>query len=375
MLLVLILLDVPVRAAEVSYNLKDYQTPLTTRVSLPGDWHPGPAPDYLGSLDAYWWAVLGPGEKVLVSETNARQQGLPQDFTLSTAPDNCWGMFMGFGLVTLSQPADLRIRIRADQTRASAVVPAFAVYQGWDLGSESSRHLTIAFGTDNPLGTQGLFFLADSYSENLGTEASTTLSSLPAGPYEVFVTSRGNTTSNGAYEVELEAFAPGSQPRPSLTHLPLCGPAADQPLALSEVPADLLCRYGKPKTALSPLKDGRLTWLCGGAGLSRDTARCYSQGQDKRLNQAPLMLTADTAVVSLGQTIPLKAEGGSGSGKLSFVLAGASHGTRCQLKTHGATATLRLLGVPGACRIIARKRGDRAYHETESAPLEIRLDR
>lgn len=369
----LIVLSCPAAGVPVDYNLKDYQTPLTTRVSLPPQWQPGPGPNYQGSLDAYWSVTLSAGETQWVSSTEARAQGAPPDFQLITAPDNCWGMFMGFGLITLTEPMDLGITVTPDVLQSSQLVPAFALYRGWDLGTTASRHLTIRFGEDNPLKTVGLSFVTDSYAENLGTTARKTLSRLPAGRYELFVTSRGNTSAQGAYQVRLEAFPAGSQTDSPSGEGPLCGSAHEQSFPLETAPENLLCRYGKPTTPLNRLKDGRLTWLCAGPGTSRSSARCYSEGTDGKRHQAPLTLDPGNVTLTVEGEILETAQGGSGEGRLRYALQGASHGTQCRLKIQKSSARVRIKGNPGSCRLTARKEADRNYYSIESAPFDVTL--
>ena len=123
----------------VFYNLSDHGSPLTSRVSLPPNWLPNAgAVDYRGQLDAYWFAHLQNNhQQVEVSRNDALAQGAPATFHLMTAPDNCWGMFMNFGLVQLDEPADLTITVAADKQQSATFAPAFGMYGG--LGYQ--RHL------------------------------------------------------------------------------------------------------------------------------------------------------------------------------------------------------------------------------------------
>jgi hypothetical protein len=184
------------------YNLTEYTVDLASRVSLPASWQPNPGPvNYTGSLDAYWLARLANDhDTVEIARQNALSLGLPANFSLVTTPDNCWGMDMGFGLVTLAQAANLSVTVVADN---SAIIPAFALYRGWDTSKTASRHRTIFFGTHNPLGTQGLTYLGEGIGTQAGGSINKTFSNLPAGNYEIFVTVGTNQSAGGHYKVTL----------------------------------------------------------------------------------------------------------------------------------------------------------------------------
>ena len=185
----------------VSYNLADYSSPLTKRVTIPPNWFPSPgAQGYSGALDVTWFAGLASdSDQVTLSQGHAIQIGAPRDFTLATGPDNCWGMLMNFGLITLGSTSDLVVSLSADAKQSSSLAPAFALFQGWDTGANSSRHQTITFGSDNPLGSSGLKFIGDAYGNNQSGSVKKTFSNLPAGTYELFVTNRSNSGSYGSY--------------------------------------------------------------------------------------------------------------------------------------------------------------------------------
>ena len=184
------------------YNLTEYTVDAGSRVSLPASWQPNPGTvNYTGSLDAYWLARLANDhDTVNISAGNALSLGLPANFSLPTAPDNCWGMDMGFGLVTLAQTANLSVTVAADN---SSIIPAFAIYRGWDSGKTASRHTTIFFGGNNPLGTQGLTYVGEAIGTQVGSSINQTFTNLPAGNYEIFVTVGSNNSAGGNYKVTL----------------------------------------------------------------------------------------------------------------------------------------------------------------------------
>ena len=193
------------------YNLTDYTSSLDERATLPASWESNPGTvGYSGSLDVHWLARLATNnESVIVSRANAIAQGAPANFSLQTAPDNCWGMTMNFGLVTLAQGANLTITVEAD---ASSIKPGFALYAGWDTSAGASRHDVIFFAYNNPLGTSGLTALGDSLGATAGGSTSRTFSNLAAGNYEVFVTVGANNSASGAYKVTLTTTPAASVP-------------------------------------------------------------------------------------------------------------------------------------------------------------------
>jgi len=205
----------------VFYNAK-------TGGGLTPDWKPQPpsfgtdGKGYQGRLEAYWLALLANDHQTLtLSRADAAYQKLSK-FSLRTAPDNCWGNSMNFGLISLAQRAKLTITVAADNS--PSYIPGFALYQGWDgVGSRAVRHDTIYFGdngpgredsenppadgiisTPNPLGTQGLSY----WGHRLGTTAGGTAEltqTLDPGQYELFVTVGDNfASSDGDYLVTLK---------------------------------------------------------------------------------------------------------------------------------------------------------------------------
>ncbi|MFM8441853.1 MAG: hypothetical protein ACKN9W_00750 [Methylococcus sp.] len=190
-------------ASSVNYNLKGWPTGISSRVTLPPSWVPATnAPDYKGSLDVYWSVQIdGKNETQVVSKADAVAKGAPANFSLITLPDNCWGMNMNFGLIKLGQAADLTITVAAD---GSSMAPIFALYQGWDTGAGASRHDSIFFGENNPLGTTGLTYLGDAQNPTAKTTISKTFKGLAAGNYELFTTVASNSNPGGALKVTVK---------------------------------------------------------------------------------------------------------------------------------------------------------------------------
>lgn len=356
----------------VFYNLSDHGSPLTSRVSLPPNWLPNAgAVDYRGQLDAYWFAHLQNNhQQVEVSRNDALAQGAPATFHLMTAPDNCWGMFMNFGLVQLDEPADLTITVAADKQQSAAFAPAFGMYGGWDTSGTSSRHGTIYFGYDNPLGTQGLTFLGDAYAANHETTVTRSYRNLAPGRYELFVTSRTNDSSDGAYVVQMKTSPSGST-TPVDGAGQLCGPANNQSFA--ETPdGATLCRWGQAVN-LRPLKHRRFTWTCKGPGASADSAQCYTLGNNNKRNQDPLIITPGPGSVPAGQQITEVITGGNGLGRLKITTGYASYGTRCRFVKKGNSLTIKAGGRAGECRFKVSKTGDKTYHDVESPSLTLHV--
>ncbi|MFM8441850.1 MAG: InlB B-repeat-containing protein [Methylococcus sp.] len=204
----------------VFYNAK-------TDGALAPDWKPQPpsfgidGKGYEGKLPAYWLALLANNHQTLtLSRADAVNQKLAKP-NLRTAPDNCWGNSMNFGLISLAQRAKLTITVAADNS--PNFMPGFALYQGWDVGTKAVRHGTIYFrdngpglvdsenppadgiiSTPNPLGTQGLSYLAHKLGNIPGGTAELT-QTLDAGQYELFVTVGDNfNSSDGDYLVTLK---------------------------------------------------------------------------------------------------------------------------------------------------------------------------
>lgn len=357
---------------EALYNLTDHGSPLTTRVTLPANWLPAISNlNYQGRLDVHWLVELPTDHaRVDISREHAVALGAPNDFNLITAPDNCWGMFMNFGLIRLTQKSDLKITVAADESQGSQFAPAFGLYRGWDTSSSSSRHGTLFFGYDNPLGTQGLTFRGDAYSANDETSVTQSFQNLEPGQYELFVTSRTNHSSDGAYTVALETLPAGSSTPTDPSNL-LCGPA-NNAAYVKPPPAAELCRWGQPVNVRT-LKQQRYTWTCNGPGTRLDTAQCYTLGNTHKQNQAPLVLTPGNTSILAGKDSTQTISGGSGNGPLKITKGYASFGTRCLFRRKGDKLLVRTQGQAGECRFKVSKAGDKQYHEVESPSLTIKV--
>jgi len=184
--------------------------------ALPPVWNTPQNPatvGYLGALETYWLARLGTEKQTLtLSKGKASEQSnnLPSGFNLITSPANCWGDKMNFGLVSLNKPGNLTVTVEADQSQGSTMIPGFALYQGWDTGTEAARHNPIFFGESNPLFTEGLTYVGDALGDTPGGKISKTFYGLDAGKYEVFVTVGNNESSDGAYTVTFQTAPPGT---------------------------------------------------------------------------------------------------------------------------------------------------------------------
>jgi hypothetical protein len=189
------------------YNLRYDAAEQSNTGMLPPAWNQTPANvQYSGSLEVYWLARLGGDHQSLtLSRENAALQSnpLPANFNLRTAPDNCWGHQMNFGLLTLDRKANLTVTVEADASQGSGMIPGFALYKGWDSGPSSMRHDVIMFGDDNPLGTTGLTYLGQALGGRAGETAEKTFVGLEPGNYELFVTVGTNQSSGGAYTLKL----------------------------------------------------------------------------------------------------------------------------------------------------------------------------
>jgi len=184
--------------------------------ALPMVWNSPQSPGavgYLGSLEVYWLARLGTeNQSLTLSKTRAVEQSknLPGTFNLIAAPDNRSGQNMNFGLVSLNKAGNLTVTVEADQSQGSAMIPGFALYQGWDTGTEAARNGSIFFGENNPLGTEGLTYVGDALGDTPGGGISKTFYGLDAGDYEVFVTVGNNNSSSGPYTVTFQTTPPGT---------------------------------------------------------------------------------------------------------------------------------------------------------------------
>ncbi|MCF7968315.1 MAG: hypothetical protein K9K68_04025 [Methylococcaceae bacterium] len=355
-----------------SYNLTDYGSPLTTRVTMPPNWMPVQRSlNYQGRLDVHWFAGFQTDEeKIEISKAQAVSLGAPENFNLITAPDNCWGMFMNFGLIHLAKRSDLNITLAADSSQGSTFAPGFGLYRGWDRSQTSSRHGTLSFGYDNPLGTQGLTFVGDAYASNDASSVTQSFQNLEPGDYELFVTSRTNHSSDGAYTVKLETF-PADSTTPTDAGDALCGLANN--VGYDQIPPEPeLCRWGQPVNFRS-LKNQRYTWTCYGAGQSLNRAQCYTTANNHKHNQAPLVITPGHASILSGQKMTLILSGGSGKGRLKVTKGFASYGTTCQFRKTGHALVIKAQGQSGECRFRVTKGGDKAFNDVESPSLTVQV--
>ena len=367
-LIILGLLSPILGYSETFYNITQYDIDAGNRVSLPANWKPDPGTvGYSGSLDAYWLARLtSDKEQVEISRDNALGLGLPINFSLFTAPDNCWGMDMGFGLVTLLQPANLTVTVRGNH---ALFTPGFALYRGWDTSKSASRHATIYFGTNNPLGSQGLAFIGDVLGVQAGAEVTKRFDNLPAGNYEIFVTVGTNSSSSGEYKVLLETTPTGSPDPDKPVVNGVCGAAANQ-LSPTMPDPTFLCKTGAPGQLKSAGKS-RYEWLCNGIGEGASGQRCYTLGKNGKSNQAQLLLYPSNSSAAIGTTTVLSADGGSGNGKITFRKTAISKGTRCQLKVKKNQLTIKAGGKPGQCQITATKAASKGLNKVESYPATV----
>lgn len=365
-------------ASVVAYNMTDYASSLLTRTSIPPTWLPAQASiPYQGALDVMWYAGLsGDQDTAQVSAGDAKKDSAPSDFILMTGPDNCWGMMMNFGLVTLGKTSDLVITIKADPAQTSFLAPAFALYQGWDTSSSATRHQTITFGSNNPLGTSGLTFMADVYSNNASNTVSQTFHNLPAGNYEVFVTNRSNASNSGTYAATFQTYPVGTAPdQPPAPQSDLCGSASTQ--ISKTTPTDNLCLYGYPLLSPKPLSDGRYVWSCGQAAAKVPEEMCYSlSSKNKRQNQAPLRLQPGSTTVNLNGSLLEEASGGSGAGTLKFTVTESSKGLKCKLLKKGSTVTVKSgVDQTGTCTIRASKAASAKFNSVQSVDYVIRFEK
>ena len=360
-------------AGPTHYNLSGYLSPLTERVTIPAQWMPTQgAENYTGKLDATWSAILtSNSDQVVISKASAIALGAPRDFTLGTGPDNCWGMLMNFGLLNLNQDADLVVTLIADSSEQSSLAPAFALYQGWDMGQNSSRHQTITFGPDNPLGTQGLRFLGDAYANNQTPYVQKTFSNLSAGRYELFVTNRSNSGAYGGYVVNLQTFNSGSAPRINPREEALFGPANNQ--KSTGEPTDGLCLYGRSTLMTRKLPDGRYVWSCGDERTEYPSQMCYSlSDRNIKKNQGPITLHPGRVEVPANTKVIESLAGGSGIGKVRYVLEGESQGLNCRVTQKGRNVLISSgKGKTGTCLIYAKKSADARFNDVRSVTYSI----
>ena len=360
-------------AGESAYNVTDYASPLTVRVPSPAEWLPSPgAWQYTGALDATWFAALASDrDEVSISTAEAIKMGAPSDFSLMTGPDNCWGMLMNFGLVTLASEADLVVTLSADKGLASRLAPAFALYQGWDTSETATRHQVVSFGSDNPLGTQGLKFIADAYASNTQATVARTLTRLAPGNYELFVTNRSNAGQHGSYTVNLKTYPPGTAANTVVKTAELCGSANNQ-LGAVGLGSDL-CVYGFATALPHQMTDGRYTWSCGVDKGLEPLQMCYSlSSKNRRSNQIPVRLAPGHVSVAVNQSVTQVVSGGSGTGALSFTLAGSTRGLGCRLtRKSGNLVVATAKNKTGTCLVYAKKSASSKFNEARSVTYRI----
>ena len=347
--------------------------------------------DYTGKLPVYWLAKFFSDSQTLqLSRDDARIKGATKDFNLVTSPDNCWGNSMNFGLVSLPQSANLTVTVSGDSTQASQLVPGFALYSGWDTGTNSSRHGTIYFGdngpgnlnsanppasgtvTDNPLHTQGLSFIGDQLGT--GSSVTRTFNNLPAGNYELFITVGSNHSSDGAYVVTL-ATTPATEPPAPRSVNGQCGSAADR-LAPVVPESGQLCQSGiASHFGLQTAK--RYGWICSGiqvdGGQPVSDSRCYTLSANHKQNQPALSLSPGNISASPGQTIREYTQGGTGGNLIGYRKIAVTAGTKCQLTPSGRKLKVKLSGKTGSCTLMATKAGNARYNDVQSTPITVRM--
>ena len=362
----------------VSYNLTDYASPLTKRVSMPPKWLPTSATiAYQGSLDTMWHVGLsGDQDTALVSASEAIKAGAPADYVLMTGPDNCWSMMMNFGLLTLGKTSDLVITLKADPVQSSYLAPAFALYQGWDTSSTATRHSIINFESNNPIGTSGLTFLGDSFSNNSSNTATKTFRNLPAGNYEIFVTNRSNASNSGTYAATLQTYPVGKAPETPLTQSDLCGPTSSR-MVNSSPKDEGLCTFGHAQLTPISLADGRFLWTCGRDEGKKPLEVCYSlSSKNKRQNQAPLFLQPGSTKVTVNGSVTQEASGGSGGGTLSFSITNPTKSMHCRAIKKGTTVTIKAgENESGTCVLRATKAASGNFNSVRSLDYTVTFER
>ena len=346
----------PVITDRLAYNLSQWG-------ALPPQWNQVPASfNYLGNLPVYWWAHLATNhETIQLSRTNAIRNGAGEGFDLSTNSPNTNGESINFGLVRLDAPADLDIAVSADTSQGSQLIPAVVLYKGWNTSTAANRYQDYTSGQNNPLGTQNLIYLDQSFAESQGGTAHLIAENLQPGDYEVFVTVAKNDSPGGSYQLTLSTTPPPASGR--------CGVAANQLSPQQPAESDL-CASGTP-SQLRRLAKSRYEWLCSADVEVPTGERCYTLGKDGRLNQAPLTLNPGNATVPVGESIIELAEGGSGTGKIGFSKKSVSKGTRCQLTVKKNQLTIKAGGKPGQCQITATKAASKGLNKVESYPATV----
>lgn len=339
--------------------------------ALAPDWKPQPpahgvdGKGYEGKLPAYWLALLANDHQTLtLSKADAAYQNIAK-FSLHTAPDNCWGNSMNFGLIALAQRAKLTITVSADGT--PSFMPGFALYKGWDgVGSKAARHDTIYFGdngpgrvdsenppaggiisTPNPLGTNGLNFVADKLATTPGGAAAMT-QTLDAGQYELFVTVGDNFAStDGDYLVTLttEPAEGGGTYTVLIDPPPIGGAIASDPIGIdcgSQCSGGF--KTGTPVVLTATAAEGRrfVNWT--GDCAASTSNRCTLD--DKATAGANFEILKHTVTIHK-----------SGEGSVASSPEGLNCGGVCAFDfPHGAT--VGLIATPGAGQIFQGWNGD-----------------
>ena len=346
----------PVITDRLAYNLNPSG-------ALPAQWNQVPASlNYVGNLPVYWWAHLATNHETMqLSRADAIRNGAGAGFDLWTNSPNTNGESINFGLVRLDAASDLEIAVTADGSQGSPLIPGVVLYQGWNTSSAANRYQDYTPGQNNPLGTQGLIYLDQSFAENQGETAHFIAENLQPGDYQVFVTVGKNASPGGSYQLSLSTTPPPASGR--------CGVAANQ-LSPQQPPEGDLCASGT-SSQLRRLAKSRYEWLCSADVDIPTGERCYTLGKDGRLNQAPLILNPGNATVVVGESVIELAEGGSGTGKISFAKKSVSKGTRCQLKVKKNQLTIKAGGKPGQCQITATKAASKGLNKVESYPATV----
>ncbi len=346
----------PVITDRLAYNLNPWG-------ALPAQWNQVPASfNYLGSLQVYWWAHLATNhETIQLSRADAIRSGAGEGFDLWTNSPNTNGESINFGLVRLDAPANLDIAVSADNSQGSQLIPAVVLYQGWNTSSAANRYQDYTPSQNNPLGTQNLIYLNQSFAESQGQTAHFVAENLQPGDYQVFVTVGKNASPGGSYQLSLSSTPPPASGR--------CGVAANQ-LSPQQPPESDLCASGT-SSHLRRLAKSRYEWLCNAETAEATGERCYTVAKDGRLNQAPLTLEPGNIAVKTGASVIQTAEGGSGPGKMSFAKKSASKGTRCQLKVKKNQVEIKTNGQAGHCEVTASRAASKGFNKVESYPAVI----
>jgi hypothetical protein len=283
---------------------------------------------------------------------------------LWTNSPNTNGESINFGLVRLDAPANLDIAVSADNSQGSQLIPAVVLYQGWNTSSAANRYQDYTPSQNNPLGTQNLIYLNQSFAESQGQTAHFVAENLQPGDYQVFVTVGKNASPGGSYQLSLSSTPPPASGR--------CGVAANQ-LSPQQPPESDLCASGT-SSHLRRLAKSRYEWLCHAETAEATGERCYTVAKDGRLNQAPLMLQPGNIAVKTGASVIQTAEGGSGPGKMSFAKKSASPGTRCQLNVKKNQVEVKTHGKAGRCEVTASRAASKGFNKVESYPVAISIE-